>query len=360
MSPSQPTHTHTVLTAYVRLLVQLVEHWKVSSEHLLASSGLTEAELGDPLARVPLETMLALIERARQLTGEPGLGWYMGLQSRISMYGFIGFGMLSAATLREAIELLIRFNPVLSTVFTLRLETERERGKASIVIDENVDLGNARDFVLGGVLVAMWYLGFRLSGSVPTGCAELVIPEPNYFQRITRLGPPVPFVEGQPSEAFAHLGPPIRFDRASNRLIFDRAKLDLPLLMADRAANQLAVEQCEQTLGAFAGGLIERVRRAISMSQGFRSLTEIARELHVSPRTLKRQLSEHGLTFSALSVEARRDKALLLLRSSTLPVAEISERLGYSTTTGFTRAFQSWTRLSPSAYRRLATSGKAS
>ena len=240
------------------------------------------------------------------------------------MYGFLGFGMLSAATLREAIELLVRFNPLLGTILTLRLEMERAPDKASIVIEENTDVGAARDFVLGGVLVAMWQLGPRLSGSAPTGSAELAIPEPAYVHRIAHPDVPPPVVGEVPPAREGGLFPPVRFGRPSNRLIFDRAKLDLPLLMADQAANGLARQQCEHALGALAGGLVERIRRAISTDDGFRSLPEVADMLHVSARTLKRRLADRDLTFSALSVEARRDRALLLLRSSGLPIVEVA------------------------------------
>ncbi len=346
----RPQRTHTVAAAYARLIVQLVAHWGVRPGDLLAACELTEAELSDPLARLPLETMLLLIERARTLTGEPGLGWYTGLQSRISMYGFLGFGMLSAATIRDAIDLLVRFNPLLSTTLDFRLEVNERADKAAIVIEENTDLGAARDFILGGVVTACWQLGFRLSGSKPTGTAELVIREPEYFRRIIRTGQANPEATGV--EMVSHLGLPVRFGQPSNRFVFDRAKLDHPLLMSDEGASQLAREQCEQALGHFAGNMVERVRRAVSTSDGFRSLHEVAHEVHVSPRTLKRQLAEQGLTFSTLSVEARRDRAIMLLRSSDLSIGEIADRLGYATPTGFIRAFQSWTTMSPSVYRR--------
>jgi len=50
-----------------------------------------------------------LSERARTLSGEPGIGFYLGLQKQASMYGFLGFATMSAATLREAIELAVRY-----------------------------------------------------------------------------------------------------------------------------------------------------------------------------------------------------------------------------------------------------------
>ena len=135
----RPRRTHTILAAFARLIVQLVSYWRVSQEELLSQSGLTEAEISDPLARLPLERMLILIARARALTGEPGLGWYAGLQIRISAYGFLGFGILSAATIRDAIELVVRFNPLLATILDLRLEADRGDGRAAIVIEENAD-----------------------------------------------------------------------------------------------------------------------------------------------------------------------------------------------------------------------------
>jgi Arabinose-binding domain of AraC transcription regulator, N-term len=242
--PSQTTHT--VLAAYGRLLVKLVAHWRVSPNDLLAFSGVAVADLREPMGRLPLAAMLFLAERARRLTDEPGLGWYMGLESKLSMYAHIGFGMLSAETLRDAIELLIRFSPVLGTALTLRLEESGPRD-ASIVIEENVDLGESRDFVLGGFVTGMWHLGSRLSGSIATSTAELAIPEPQYFRRIDRTGPPIRFLPPGLRNS-GRLGPSICFGQSSNRLIFRRAKLDSPLPMADEAANELTRELCEKSL----------------------------------------------------------------------------------------------------------------
>jgi AraC-like DNA-binding protein len=346
-----------VIAAYARLIARVVEHWRVPSRELFAHPALSEVDLSDPFARLPIESMVLLIERARALTREPGLGWYVGVQARISMYGYLGFSMLSASTVREAIELLTQFNPLLGTVLTLRLEVARSDGKAAIVIEENTDLGSARDFILGGVLVSIWHIGFRLSGATPTGMGELMIPEPGYFQRITRYGLPLDPGEPAGSRTPFGLGPPVRFGQSANRLVFDRAKLDVPLLMSDEGASKLAREQCERALGTFASSLVERVRRVVSMTDRLPSVAQVAAELHVSSRTLKRRLAEQGHTFSALSAEARCDKARLLLRSTRLSIAEIADRFGYSSPTNFDRAFRSWTGTSPAAYRRRVRSG---
>jgi AraC-like DNA-binding protein len=345
---ARPLRSHTALAAYVRLIVRLVAHWGVSASDVLSGTGIEASVLEDPVARVPLDAMIALIERAQGLTREPGLGWYAGMQIRIAMYGFVGFGILSAATIGKAIDVLVQFYPLLSTFLTMRIELEPRGQRAFLVIDENADLGPAREFMLAGVVVASWNLSHQLSGEPPRGSADLMFPEPEYFSRVARSL----FGEGAAGAALG-LGerPLIRFGQPVNRLVFDRSRLDSPVRTADEAANKLALAQCEEALRAFSTGLVESVRRMVSGSDAPPTLGDVAAELHLSARSLTRKLAVHGTSFATLLEEARRDKALLLLQSD-LSIAEISERLGYSTPPNFVRAFRSWTSQSPGAYRR--------
>jgi hypothetical protein len=96
----KPPHVHTMPITFALQLVELVKRWHVPADELLSEVGLTEEALEDALARVPVATMSSLLERARLLTGEPGLGYYLGLQKRASVYGHLGFAALSAASLR--------------------------------------------------------------------------------------------------------------------------------------------------------------------------------------------------------------------------------------------------------------------
>jgi len=77
----------------------------------------------------------------------------------------------------------------------------------------------------------------------------------------------------------------------------------------------------------------------------------IAKELRMSPRTLKRKLADHGTTFSTIRDDMRRQRALLLLDNRALSIGEIATKLGYSELPNFTRAFRKWTGQTPIAYR---------
>jgi AraC-like DNA-binding protein len=330
---------HTIPASFVGQLIEVVKHWDITAEHLLAGTGFTTETAEDPHARLSLAAYLPVVDRARTLTGEPGLGFCLGLQARVSAYGYLGFAAMSAATVRDALELAVRFSPVVSTAFGLRLNVHG--GMAALIAEENADFGNVRDVVTISRLAGLWRIALALTGRDLRGTAELAFPEPSYHAR------------------FAHLMPPTRYGQPSNQIVLSSRALDVPLIMADPAALRLAREQCDRALDELSSGgrIIGRVRRLVWHEGGIRTLPEMARALEMSPRTLKRKLAAQGTSVSTLVAEERRDRALVLLRSSELSIEDIAGRLGYWSVQNFTRAFRLWTGRTPAAYRREPASG---
>jgi AraC-like DNA-binding protein len=139
-------------------------------------------------------------------------------------------------------------------------------------------------------------------------------------------------------------------------LTFDAALLDLPLLQSDPAALRLAREQCERELEELQrrGGLVARVDSLLLRREGgYRTLAELAEQLHLSARTLKRKLKEQGTSYSDLLEQARRSEATRLLASDS-SIEQIAAWLGYSDAANFTRAFRRWTGRTPAATRSAA------
>lgn len=337
MNASRPTE-HTQPASQALQIVELLERWSIRPETLLSPFDLSEAELLEPEARLRVSTFAAILRRARALTGEPGLGFYLGLQKRISRYGKVGLTAMNAATLREALELACRFTPLLTDSITLRLEVHGPT--AALIVDEHAiaETGDARDIIMFSFVVGLQQIGKTQTGrDFSLGRAiDIPMPEPSYFPR------------------FAHLLPNVRFDQPALQFVFDAALLETPMSTPDRAALRLLRDECERELLSlgFSASLTERVRRAMSAERGFRTLEEVSADLHVSPRTLKRKLAAEGTQFSDLLDTERRAQALLLLRARQLPLEAISERLGYSNVTNFARAFRRWTGQTPAAYRR--------
>jgi AraC-like DNA-binding protein len=102
---------------------------------------------------------------------------------------------------------------------------------------------------------------------------------------------------------------------------------------------------------------LTRVRSVISglALAGTISLEAAATRLGTSRRTLQRRLNRHGVSFWTLVEESRFEIAAALLRETDLKVQEIAARIGYSTPSGFARAFTKWAGLSPTQFRRVPT-----
>lgn len=78
----------------------------------------------------------------------------------------------------------------------------------------------------------------------------------------------------------------------------------------------------------------------------------IADHLGTSSRTLQRHLADQGVSLRAMVEESRLEIARVLLCKTDLEVQEIAARTGYSTPSGFARAFARWTGRSPREYRK--------
>lgn len=87
------------------------------------------------------------------------------------------------------------------------------------------------------------------------------------------------------------------------------------------------------------------------------SLRQVAALIGVSPRTLQRQLQREGLQFRCLVEDSRFRTAAALLSGSETSIADIARRLGYSTPSGFSRAFAKWAGCTPRGFRRSARAG---
>jgi AraC-like DNA-binding protein len=321
---------------YALQLAELLGRWGIPSSELFAGLGLSEAALAEPGAKLSLSLQEKVTERARQLSGEPGIAFALGLQMRIGAHGEVGIAAMTASTIREALEVATRFAPTRTTAIELRL---REEGDvAALVIEERAPLGTMRDVVILALTVGIWQISNALTGRQVRGDADFAFEEPEYFQRFVGFAPGT-----------------IRFGRPANQLLFDAKFLDVPIVMADRATQRVAREQCERALEALGrdGSLTTRVRElAAHEGGGFNTLEDIAKQLAMSERTLKRKLGALGTSFTELIDDQRRDEAMLLLRSRDLSIEDIADRLGYSDAANFTRAFRRWTGKSPRAFRK--------
>ena len=85
------------------------------------------------------------------------------------------------------------------------------------------------------------------------------------------------------------------------------------------------------------------------------SSAQTADAFNMSGSSFRRKLSAEGLSFSKIREKLLNDKACDLLLNTEMTLGNISDHLGYSDLSSFSRVFKDWHGTSPGTYRQQTT-----
>jgi hypothetical protein len=106
---------------------------------------------------------------------------------------------------------------------------------------------------------------------------------------------------------------PVKFKADQNALVFSKADMELPFVthnadllatVAPQLEAELTGQLAHKTFAEQAKGLLKHL-----LAGQRPAIEDLARELHLSTRTLQRRLTEQSITFQRLLDEARRELA---------------------------------------------------
>lgn len=333
----------TIPIAYLQLLIEILAERGFPSCRLFEGLSVPDTLLEEP--RMSALQWTKLVLRARELTQDPGLGYEYGLRMRPTAHGLVGYAAMSAATIREAIDILVRYAGARQAHFEVRFEERTDY--CQVVLEERFPIPVLRTFFYENILLGLAKGSAVLLGRELRDFPDCEIcfdtPEPDYYPAWR-----------------SRLEDRVRFDAPVNAVRFPPHYLTLRPALADPHASEEARALCEREL-AFARGAIDDLPAQVlaelgrtSDGAGYLSLEAVAARLFLSTRTLKRRLRQHGTSFlELLNATRRRDACDLLVRTD-LSIQEIATRLGYENPANFTRAFTRVLGKTPSEYRARA------
>ncbi len=329
--------TSALAVQYIRHIAAQLEQLGVPLKEWFALSGLEPGVIHRADFVLDIPTFRSLALDAVRLSGEPGLGLLVGERLGVEAHGALGYAAMNSHTIREVLDIMQRYLRL--RIALVRLEVEEVGGEVRVVFHELLPLGDIRMLVLEGVVSSIQ----NMLRDVSTG---VCLPEAVVF----------PFADrGYHAMAERLLHCPVRYDATWTGFVLPPRMLDLPLKMSDPRAFRLAEQLCRDELLMLeeSRSWVARVQRVILETRvGMPSLEETARRLHVTPRTLHRQLVAEGSAFRKL-VDARRHKSAVdQLTEGDASIEEVAYILGYSDPANFRRAFRRWTGTSPTQYRK--------
>ncbi|KAA8699228.1 MULTISPECIES: AraC family transcriptional regulator [Pseudomonas] len=321
----------------LQTLGQVAAQKGANAEHLCRGLGFTLADLDDPALRISYRQAVAMIQRALKVLPDQGLGLCVGNQNVLGTLGLLGHVISLCKTLRDAFAVGERHQHTSGGIATSRIH----EGAQQVMVDVEclLPFAEVQVFAAEEFFASLMIYGRTLVGSEFKPLRmEFMHAPPAYAAEYQRL-----------------FGDDVRFGCLHNRMVLEAQWLDVPLpnhhaLALRQALGLLELESAQLHRKM---DLIQAVERAISRDLQGSQLEKVASDLNMSGRTLRRRLTEHGLTFEALLEQVRRARCMGLLGNPSLSIERITQEVGYSDVRSFRRAFKRWTGLSPSAFRSV-------
>ncbi len=327
--------------ATARVLTQLGYDHGVSVDAMLRHTGITRAVLDDPKGEIEAHQEIQLIRNLQlELPHILTLGLQAGTRYHVTTYGLWGYAVLSSPTLGAAVSMASR---MLNQTFSLTTNEVEQVGEQVIVTYHSDHLPpDVRGFIMD-----------RDRASVITLQRE-ILGQPLPYQAILMRRPePAPEIV----DAYVSLfGVRPQFGQSHDRSMFAAALMQQPLPQADSHTAQLCEQMCKKLVDRRSQrtGVAAQVRDRLLRTPGhIPDMEEVAAEMGMTSRTLRRHLTADGASFRSLLEEVRSTLAEELMTTASLTHGEIAERLGYADVTTFIEAFRRWKGVPPSEFRKL-------
>ncbi|HJV03017.1 MAG TPA: AraC family transcriptional regulator [Burkholderiaceae bacterium] len=302
----------------------------------LRKVGLSLEDLATPDRPVPGDDVVRLLEDFAMAAGCDNLGLRLSQPRSMSGFGVVGLLLAQQPSLRAALQMVLRYLPLINESLALRLELE---GEMALLTEE--------------VLTT--------APMLPRQTIELALASNLKLFR-TLLGEDwnprcIFFRHGKPRSLELHnriFRCHCVFDSDFNGMSFAAHELDRPNAIADPAMARYAERLIGAVPDARTATAAARVRGLLHIFMPLQraAIRTVAQALKCSVRKLQLDLANEQTSFGDLLDEARRERALLYLRHSNYSIDQIASLLGYNHPTSFTRWFVTQAGTSPSAWRR--------
>ncbi len=328
--------------AYARLLYVLMNEHGLDVDALFAKAGLRWARLASDPSELNFKAFGSVVLAAQEALQCPWLGLEIGSFGQVSIHGSVGHAAISSATLRQALQTLVKYGPLRCDA--LSYSFSEQPGGGVFIISVPHAQGALRQFLHEAVFATlMRLLQAAVGPDFSKITVELPFASPPWAQRFKAYG----------------LGQ-VRFDSAQLAVHFTAQDLNLNCITTDLQSHALALRECERALSARSGATVtQRVNHFLQSALGPRfeapSLADAARHLHVSARTLIRKLKLEDTSYQTLLDDLRKDHAASHLSDTTETVEIIAHRLGYPDASNFSRTFRRWFGVTPGEFRKEAS-----
>jgi len=326
----------TISVHYARALVAAARRRGFDPAPLLQAASLNQTLLERPEMRITPEQLARLMQAAWQMEDDEFLGM-AATSCRHGIFTLMAKQAIHCGNLRGVYRHLCRFYNLITDAIRLELEVEGDQARLSMQLAAPEQ---DTEHMLVDFLLLLWHRfpAWLIGKRIPLARVQFSFPRPAHAKEYQLLFPCR-----------------LAFDEAENGFSFPAEMLSLPVV---QTATSLRAHLTRAPLDWFKKQhyyptYTRRVLDALLPDTEFVNLQieAVAEKLAMTSRTLRRKLTEEGNSFQEIKNIARRDTAIHLLSQRHIPVSVIAQRLGYTETASFSRAFREWTGVTPLRYK---------
>lgn len=327
-----------VRAAPLRHIPEVLAGFGLPIEPLLDEVGLPRNVLAQPENTVPVKTVARLVALCAERAKCPHFGLLAGQKTTPASLGLVGLLMLHSVDVGAALRSLILTLHLNGRAIVPALNVREDVATLSVTVygDDTSGVPQVADFSIALACNVMRAL-----------CGSRWVPSEVLF---ARRAPP----DRRPYSRFFKA--PLRFGADRTALIFPSDWLTHRVPGANRDMRTTLQQSIAIVLNQQDFDLVAKVRRALFalIVQDDVSVEGVAMMMGMHRRTLNRRLAERGTSIAKVLNEVRFQLARQLLSQTDLPFVEITAALNYTDPSTFTRAFRSWSGITPTAWRSAA------
>lgn len=332
---------YPVAVDYLVALQEFAAERGIPPQVVLNETGLPLNVLIQTGARIGHMSMDQAVRNVVKILDDPLLAIEYGKRLTISKHGVLGFAAQSSSTLMDAAHLIEQYMKTRSgsgDEFELLIREDYVCFRLYPL--ERMDDSRVSQFHILATLFSIETIARWLSGTQTKQVDTKILLsfDVTYTVPVSMLSP----------------GLQLTFNAAANELWFPIGLMHTNLPHASPALVTAAQEKCEAEMDMLSSinSIAAAVRHQIRQQTGrLPTIEQIADQLNLSSRTLKRRLSEAGTSYQHLKDSERFRKAIALLETGRDSLEVIADTLGYSDASNFSKAFKNWSGVMPGEYR---------
>lgn len=331
-STSLPRLDQKLFAPYkIAVLIDTVVGHGISAGTVLANTGLTHDSVRDPHTLTSIRDYITGCENILAAGASVTVAYEVGSRMHLSAYGMYGYALMCSPDMRAFLDFAVRYQLLATPI--LRLGWREENGLSVWEFTEvhgDTMGGEVRQFLVRQQMqMALTHIHDVAGVDIRPVRALFALADP-----------------GTAEVDQSRLHCECRYDCERHELHFPASFLDEAPQFANQLTHAWLEETCEGLLGQARAqsNLAGKIYQLMMATPGRRAtMEEVAQQLGMSERTLRRRLAEEGIRFADLADEVSKRLTLQFAGTTRMSADDIAHAVGFTDTANLRRAVKRWT-----------------